>query len=84
MKIQALYGTIPTIKYVGTAGERISKMLLGMKKKLDQDGHSFRPDFQIGEIVIIDRAVDLISPLITQLTYEGLIDEFYGINNSLC
>ena len=81
MKIQALYGIIPTIKYVGEAGARVSKMLLAMKKKIGQE-HAFRPDFQIGEIVIIDRSVDLVSPLITQTTYEGLIDELYGINNS--
>lgn len=33
-------------------------------------------------MLLIDRAVDLISPLATQLTYEGLIDEIYGINNT--
>ena len=31
---------------------------------------------QIDTIIILDRQIDLISPLITQLTYEGLIDEF--------
>lgn len=36
-------------------------------------------------MILIDRQVDLLSPVVTQLTYEGLIDEFYGINNSkLC
>ena len=34
---------------------------------------------QIDTMVIMDREVDLISPLPTQLTYEGLIDEMYGI-----
>ena len=34
---------------------------------------------QIDSLVIIDRAVDLISPLATQLTYEGLVDEMFGI-----
>jgi hypothetical protein len=33
-------------------------------------------------LMIIDRTVDLITPVVTQLTYEGLIDEFYGIKHS--
>ena len=37
---------------------------------------------QIDTMIIFDRQVDLISPLITQLTYEGLIDEFFGNKNS--
>ncbi|RXG51513.1 Vacuolar protein sorting-associated protein 33A [Armadillidium vulgare] len=36
---------------------------------------------QIDQLILIDRAVDLITPLATQLTYEGLIDQFFGINN---
>lgn len=32
-------------------------------------------------LIILDRKVDMISPLLTQLTYEGLIDEMVGIKN---
>ncbi len=34
---------------------------------------------QIDAVVLLDRSVDLLTPLSTQLTYEGLIDEVYGI-----
>ena len=37
---------------------------------------------QIDSLVLIDRNVDMITPLCTQLTYEGLIDEIFGIHNS--
>lgn len=37
---------------------------------------------QIDAIVLLDRSVDLVSALSTQLTYEGLIDEFFGIKYS--
>lgn len=33
-------------------------------------------------MILLDRQVDPLSPLVTQLTYEGLIDEFLGITNS--
>ena len=37
---------------------------------------------QLDTIIILDRKVDLITPFLTQLTYEGLIDEFFNIKNS--
>jgi len=36
----------------------------------------------IDNLLILDRMVDPLTPLLSQLTYEGLIDEIYGINNS--
>ena len=38
---------------------------------------------QIDNLLIIDRNVDPLTPLLTQLTYEGLIDEIFSINNSM-
>jgi hypothetical protein len=32
-------------------------------------------------LIILDRRVDMITPLLTQLTYEGLVDELIGIKN---
>ena len=36
---------------------------------------------RIDQLVLVDRVVDLISPMCTQLTYEGLIDETLHIKN---
>lgn len=36
---------------------------------------------QIDSLIVLDRQVDMITPLCTQLTYEGLIDECIGIKN---
>ena len=35
----------------------------------------------IDTLVILDRAVDLVTPLLTPLTYEGVVDEFIGVHN---
>jgi Proteins involved in synaptic transmission and general secretion, Sec1 family len=40
------------------------------------------PQSQIDHLLLLDRGVDLLTPLATQLTYEGLIDEIFGISNS--
>lgn len=36
---------------------------------------------QIDALVLLDRSIDLLTPLSTQLTYEGLIDEVFGIKH---
>ena len=36
---------------------------------------------QIDSLIVLDRRVDMITPLLTQLTYEGLVDELIGIKN---
>ena len=36
---------------------------------------------KMDSLVIIDRRIDMVTPLLTQLTYEGLIDEVIGVKN---
>ena len=36
---------------------------------------------EIGHIFLIDRDVDFVSALCTQTTYEGLVDETFGIRS---
>jgi hypothetical protein len=40
------------------------------------------PSRSIDSLIIIDRSVDLATPMCTQLTYEGLIDEVIGISSA--
>ena len=37
---------------------------------------------QIDNLILIDRTVDLLTPFLSQLTYEGFIDELFNIKNS--
>ena len=37
----------------------------------------------VDSLIVLDRRVDLITPLLTQLTYEGLLDELIGIKNCM-
>jgi len=40
------------------------------------------PSGTIESLIIIDREIDFATPLLTQLTYEGLIDELFGIKDN--
>jgi len=56
------------------------EMMLRMRKEMGEE--EIGGNCEIEQIILIDREVDLITPLCTQLTYEGLIDELFSINNS--
>ena len=55
-------------------------MMMRMRREMAGDEPQIVP--QIDNLLIIDRVVDPLTPLLTQLTYEGLIDENFGISNS--
>ena len=62
------------------------ELLLRMRKEagVEETSTTFglMPSSYIESVVIIDRGIDLATPLLTQLTYEGLIDEKFGISNN--
>jgi vacuolar protein sorting-associated protein 33A len=80
MKLQALFGIIPRIQGVGKAAELVKDMLLRMRREMGGDEPTVLPE--IDSLVLIDRQVDMATPMPTQLTYEGLVDEVFGIHNS--
>eukprot|EP01122_Echinamoeba_exundans_P013588 TRINITY_DN5959_c0_g1_i1.p1 TRINITY_DN5959_c0_g1~~TRINITY_DN5959_c0_g1_i1.p1 ORF type:complete len:685 (-),score=163.48 TRINITY_DN5959_c0_g1_i1:50-2104(-) len=81
MKLQALYGIIPLIRGKGAAAQQVAQMMLRMRHEMRSSEAQVDVP-AISQLILIDRTVDLVTPLPTQLTYEGLIDEFYSITNS--
>ena len=61
----------------GHAAAQVFDLMVRMRR--ESCGRDPELRSQIDSLVILDRAVDLISPLPTQLTYEGLVDEMFGI-----
>lgn len=80
MTLQALYGTIPQIFGKGECARLVANMMLRMKREFAGSQNQTLPVFD--KLLLLDRNVDLLTPLATQLTYEGLIDEIYGIQNT--
>jgi hypothetical protein len=64
--------------------QHLADMLLRMRREVAVDDPSCTMSVSqnVDSLIIIDRSVDLITPLCTQLTYEGLIDEVFGIRAS--
>lgn len=61
--------------------QHVANMMMRMKREFAGTQNQILPVFDT--LLLLDRNVDLLTPLATQLTYEGLIDEIYGITNGL-
>ncbi|KAG0729931.1 Vacuolar protein sorting-associated protein 33A [Chionoecetes opilio] len=79
MTLQGVFGLIPNIYGKGTAAKQVYDLMVRMRREMGGNEPQVTP--QIDQLILIDRSVDLITPLATQLTYDGLIDQFFTINN---
>ncbi|RHY31974.1 hypothetical protein DYB32_002994 [Aphanomyces invadans] len=83
-KLQTLFGQIPNVKYKGSMSQVVVESMALFQKKLRADGHSNGSvEPEIDTLILLDRTVDLVSPLVTPFTYEGLLDEIIGITNGV-
>ncbi|KIW23236.1 hypothetical protein, variant [Cladophialophora immunda] len=86
MQIQQRHGLFPRILGKGDNARQLANLLLRGRKELDADEaatqYTNMPSTSIEQLIIIDRDVDFASVLLTQLTYEGLIDELVGIKHN--
>ena len=86
MGIQDTHGLFPKIIGKGDNANRLMELLLRMRREAaaEEDSTTFgpMPSSQVEGLVIIDREIDMVTPLLTQLTYEGLIDEKFGIKSN--
>ncbi|KAG8527012.1 uncharacterized protein KY384_008441 [Bacidia gigantensis] len=86
MGLQNTYGLFPRIIGKGDNANRLMELLFRMRKEAaaEDNAASFgpMPSAHTESLIIIDREVDLATPLLTQLTYEGLIDEMFGIEDN--
>lgn len=89
MGIQRKHGLFPRITGKGDHAKRVAELLSRMRQELlageatnEADKMVLTPSTTTESVIIIDREVDMVTPLLTQLTYEGLIDEVFGIHNN--
>ncbi|KAK4105795.1 Sec1-like protein [Parathielavia hyrcaniae] len=89
MGIQQKHGLFPRITGKGDNAKRVADLLSRMRQELlageeggETDQAGLRLSTTIESVIIIDREVDFATPLLTQLTYEGLLDEVFGVQNN--
>ncbi|KAF2186990.1 vacuolar sorting protein-like protein [Zopfia rhizophila CBS 207.26] len=86
---QQKHGLFPRIIGKGDNAKRLADLLIRMRTEVsagessNSTGQSvlgLTPSSTIDSLIIIDREVDFPTVLLTQLTYEGLIDEVFNIS----
>ncbi|KAI2633711.1 vacuolar protein sorting 33A-like protein [Hypomontagnella submonticulosa] len=89
MDIQSKHGLFPRVIGKGDNAKRVAELLTRMRQEIlagedagEGTSSGQTPSNTIESVIIIDREVDFVTPLLTQLTYEGLIDEVWGIQNN--
>lgn len=89
MLIQQKHGLFPRITGKGDNAKKLADLLARMRQELvagedtnESNRLGLTPSTTIESLIVIDREVDYATPLLTQLTYEGLIDEVVGIQNN--
>ncbi|KAF8753754.1 Sec1 family [Rhizoctonia solani] len=83
--MQRAYGKFPRVIGKGDGAKKLQSLMARLTAyPRVGSGAAPVPDIskQFDSLIIIDRSTDLITPFLTQLTYEGLLDEYFGIKNS--
>ena len=89
MLLQQHHGLFPRILCKGDNAKRLADLLIRMRKEevVGEESSNasnplpnLNPSTNIESAIIIDRSVDFPSVLMTQLTYEGLVDEIFSIS----
>jgi hypothetical protein len=72
-KLQLIHGAPGRIFVAGALSERVEALLAQQRLQIGAD--FLPPGRQFDDLFIIDRTVDLATPLLTQFTYGGQIDD---------
>lgn len=76
-RLQKIYGKIPNVFCKGNHAVAAMEVLKLMES--ENLGNYDEEEHFIDCLVVLDRSIDLVTPFCTQLTYHGLLDEFFKI-----
>lgn len=74
-QLQSLYGSIPTAYCVGKLAEETELLTRTISSELGEPSAS--ADQPISHLLVFDRNVDLVSPLLTGFTYESMLNDVF-------
>ncbi|KAL9323210.1 hypothetical protein ACSQ67_011263 [Phaseolus vulgaris] len=82
-KLEFSFGVIPNVRAKGKASVCVADILNRMQAEEPVNSSDIVVP-EINTVILLDREVDMVTPLCSQLTYEGLLDEAKHLPNKFC
>ena len=76
LKFEVAFGKVKHKYIKGNNAKLFCDLLLNKEEE-----HNIKSTEEIFGMIVFDRSVDFITPFLTNLTFEGLVDDYYGINH---
>ncbi|XP_023924915.1 vacuolar protein-sorting-associated protein 33 homolog [Quercus suber] len=73
-KLEFSFGVIPNVRAKGKASVRVADILNRMQAE-EPVNSPYMVVPEINTLILLDREVDMVTLMLSQLTYEGLLDE---------
>ena len=79
--LEEIYGAIPVIHGKGDKAQLAWDLFLRLKEAMKLPTKNKEGGSAITEMIILDRQSDLVTPLCSQLTYEGILDDVIRVRS---
>eukprot|EP01061_Rhynchopus_euleeides_P012322 TRINITY_DN21978_c0_g1_i1.p1 TRINITY_DN21978_c0_g1~~TRINITY_DN21978_c0_g1_i1.p1 ORF type:complete len:667 (+),score=240.53 TRINITY_DN21978_c0_g1_i1:118-2118(+) len=83
VKIQAFYGDFKAIRGKGRCADMVGQILRRLKLEASKLRSNASHPSHIDCLYVFDREIDPLTPVLTHFTYEGLMDEIFGLSNQV-
>nr|CRZ25629.1 BMA-VPS-33.1 [Brugia malayi] len=78
-QLELLVDCLPNLRCKGKWAAQVVEIVKKMRTQEEMESVSGHNDFQISDIILIDRWIDPLTPMLIQLTYAGLVDEIFDM-----
>ena len=76
IKLESIFGKFKSIYYFGNFSKLLKQ---SFEREEEKNKEILEIKDEIFSLIVFDRSVDFITPMCSNYTYEGLIDEYFGI-----
>lgn len=81
LALEEQFGVIPLFHGKGQYSKMVWEMVVRMKEALGLYDSEMKNRGPFSEIILFDRNCDWVTPMCSQLTYEGMLDDVFKIEN---